>query len=116
MKKLLWMFLLLIIPVIVEAQTSNKYHSRLGATAGDTLYTNGTASVKGGWLENIVFATCVASDTIIIKNGVGVVDTIRWGATAPDPFSLEYRCRLDTSLIFIKKANSNVTVIYGITY
>jgi hypothetical protein len=116
MKKLIWIFLLLLIPIIAKSQTSNKYYHKSAVTAGDTLYTKGTASVRGGWLSRIVFGSCTASDTTIIKNGVGVVDTIVFGATAPNPFFLEYNCRLDTSLILVKKKTSRVTVIYGITY
>ncbi|MBE3139917.1 MAG: hypothetical protein IMZ53_04945, partial [Thermoplasmata archaeon] len=115
MKKILWIFLLVLIPILVTAQTSNTYWRADTAVTSKTLYTNGTSSVVGGWLDRISFGVCVASDTVIIRNGVDTVANIILGSTAPAPFTIQYGCRLDTSLIIIKKKTSDITVIYGKT-
>lgn len=108
---------LLLLPAFLYSQTSvrtestsnlYKYHSAL--TAGDTIVTVG-GSTYGAYVVGIVFGEPVASDTVIIKNGVGVVVTIV-NTTDVKPYYLPLEMRCDTSIIYIQKKASKATIIY----
>jgi len=111
---------------------SNKYKYYSTAQTGDTLFTK-AAAVSGssipdvntvGALVGIVIGTPVSKDTITILNGVGTVfqtilDSVYTGAPNVRytfPLSISLPARLDTSLIYIQKKTSSVTLIYRLKY
>ncbi len=134
MKKLL--FLLIFCLSISFSQTqiftqdaSNKYKYHSSATTGDTLVIKTAApsgssitnpSMGGAYLVGLLIGSPVSKDTLIIKNGVGTVATIILDSVytavpsyhAGVPYFIPIPTRLDTSLIYIQKKASLVTVIY----
>jgi len=102
---------------------SNKYKYRVTATTGDTIYTHASlgdssSGVHGvfGYVVGVLFGSPVASDTVIIKNGLGTVATIIQPETGMVPLFYPIGAKLDTSLIFIQKKASATTLIYRIGY
>lgn len=134
MKKLLFLLIFCLSYSFAQTQiftqdASNKYKYYSAATTGDTLVTKTAApsgssivnpSMGGAYLVGIMIGKPVSMDTIIIKNGVGTVATIILDSVytavpsyhAGIPYFIPIPTRLDTSLIYIQKKASLVTLIY----
>ena len=106
---------------IFTQDASNKYKNYTAATTGDTLITRAAkpsgSSIRhqllGSYLVGISINTAVTSDTVIIKNGTGVVATIILGTVTNSlPMYVPMPTNLDTSLIVVKKKTSDITVFY----
>jgi hypothetical protein len=124
-------FIILFIPMFLYSQQAvktesagGKYKNYISSTSGDTLITQ-APTVTGssilytgmsGFVVGVLVGSPVASDTIIIKNGVGVVAQIILPASGLSPYYIPIGARVDTSLIFTQKKTSNTTLIYRTNY
>lgn len=133
MRTLIAFCFLLVFPALLFSQASvrteaasNRYKNYSAATTGDTLFTK-AAAVNGsaiptantgvsGYIERLVVGTAVASDTLILKNGLGTVLQVILASSGQLPVSIEVGARLDTSLVYVQKKASNVSVIYRTGY
>lgn len=104
---------------------SNKYLYYNAATLGDTVLTTATSIAGGsairnyntrGFVVGIKIGAPIASDTIILKNGVDTVYYLVQPASAPFVYGVDLNTGLDTSLVFIQKKNSRSTLIYRLRY
>jgi hypothetical protein len=132
MKRIIYTILLLLIPVILVAQTSvrtelssNKYKTYKAAQANDTLYVSASSIVSGSLIPNynmvgslvgLAIGSPVADDTVTIKNGADTVYQLIQPASAPFIYNVKIDTRLDTSLIFSQKKTSRTTLIYRLRY
>jgi len=108
------LFALLCLCATIYAQQSaftenayNKYKHYNTAGVDSFITTANTA-----FLVSLTFNTCVASDTVIIRNGLDTVAAVKWGATAPTAFTLFYNTQLDTSLIVTRKGTTDFLLTY----
>lgn len=107
-------------PVKTE-NAQNKYKNYTALTTGDTIYTFASAAsgssirhstMSSGYIVGLFIGSPVASDTIIIKNGVGQVLMLIQPSTGMIPQYYPVGIRVDTSLIYIQKKASVSTLIY----
>jgi len=131
MKLTIYTILLLLIPVTLYTQSvrtetaSNKAIYRAALTSGDTIFTTATSKASGSAIRNIntagfvvgvLVGEPVASDTIIIMNGAGVVATIVQPSTGMIPQYYPLQFMMDTSCIFIQKKASKSTLTYRLRF
>jgi hypothetical protein len=107
--------------------SGGKYKNYSSAQVGDTILRASSTVVLGsstpavnfgisGYVVGVLIGSPVASDTIIIKNGVGIVTQIILPASGLSPYYIPIGARLDTSMIYIQKKASNVSLIYRTSY
>jgi len=133
MKRICLIVFLIAIPCLLLAQqqvrteaTNNRTKFYSAATTGDTVfkkaaYVAGTNTPQAycaivGALDGILVGSPVASDTIIVKNGLGTVLQIIIPASNAIPTYWSLETRLDTSLIFIQKKTSATTLFWRPNY
>ena len=130
MRKILMVGLLL--PIFCFAQSpvrteeaSNRYKHYTAATTGDTLVIKGIKPVgssivydatAGAYVVGILVSEGVVSDTLILKNGTGLVVQIVLASSAPLATRYDIGARVDTNLVYIQKKGSKTTLFFRPTY
>lgn len=126
MKRAMIVLFLLLIGSVAYSQLSATANTRPGIYVGtesvSNVYKNvtGTASVDTtasiAFLVGIMFNKPAASDTITVTDGSTAVASFSWGSTAPAIFYATYNCTISDTLFVERKATSDITLIYRVSY
>lgn len=122
MKHLLTIFAVLVLAasvagaqtrVAVKTENANNQYKFYSAAATDTLISS-TAMSAGSYIVGLAVGTPVDADSIYILNGAGTVFYAVIDNAANDirPYFVPLGVRVDTSLIYVQKKTSKVTLIY----